>query len=176
MSAFDFEGWLDRLLDQSKADVQTILNSKMALHFLIAWSLFESKCFGGSMRMDHLDAFADRLANREAFDLGLVSDAATHFHARYQDKRLYKHLMHQQSSKRMVWLLRSPFAALKPQDTVFLVAVTVYRYRNNMFHGNKHVLTWLQFVEQIELCTRAMQSFVSHAESIAPTMKLSRVA
>lgn len=59
---------------------------------------------------------------------------------------------------------------MKPEDMVFFVAFVVYRYRNNMFHGNKGIHSWLQYGEQIRLCTEAMQAFVSHAESMSPTI------
>ena len=37
----------------------------------------------------------------------------------------------------------------------FLVYI-VFRYRNNIFHGNKGALTWLRYEEQIEKCTEIM--------------------
>lgn len=33
----------------------------------------------------------------------------------------------------------------------------VYRYRNNMFHGNKGLESWLQFEEQIKDCITVMK-------------------
>ena len=152
------------------------LKNPTALHFLIAWSLFESKCFDGFMKLQAIDDFADRLANKESFDVECISVAAAHFHSRYQDQALYDHLIHKKNSPRMVNLLKANLGVLSPSDKVFAVAFTVYRFRNNIFHGNKGVDSWLQFGTQIELCTRAMQVFVSHRESVAPTMKLPQVA
>jgi len=32
--------------------------------------------------------------------------------------------------------------------------------RNNIFHGNKGVESWLQFAEQIEMCQGVMQKLI----------------
>ncbi len=97
-----------------------------------------------------------------------------------QDKTRFMNLMHAQPSPKtaakMAQLLNKSFDSLQPRETVFLVAFTVYRFRNNMFHGNKGVDSWLQYTEQIELCTGVMQRFVSHAEARVPSMKLPNVA
>ena len=92
MMAVKFEGWLAALLGQSETEVESLLRSTMALHFLIAWSLFESKCFGGCQSFAKLDEFADRLVNKEAFVAANVSGASEHFHKRYQEASLYKPL------------------------------------------------------------------------------------
>ena len=176
MMAVKFEGWLAALLGQSETEVESLLRSTMALHFLIAWSLFESKCFGGCQSFAKLDEFADRLVNKEAFVAANVSGASEHFHKRYQEASLYKHLMQKQKSPRMDALVKAPFASLPEQDIVFLMAATACRFRNNMFHGNKGVGSWLQYETEIELCTISMRRFVSHAESIAPTMNVPRGA
>jgi hypothetical protein len=84
--------------------------------------------------------------------------------------------MYRQHSKRMSSLLQQQFGSLGPHDLVFLVALVTYRYRNNMFHGNKGVRSWLQYKTQIGLCTNVVQSFVSHAEAMRPTLQKERVA
>lgn len=84
--------------------------------------------------------------------------------------------MHGQSCIRMDTLIQKQLDSVGPEDKVFIVVLVVYRFRNNMFHGNKGVQSWLQFKEQILLCTEAMQSFVSHVESINPSLQRQDVA
>ena len=158
------------------------MHKKFALHFLIAWSLFESKCFNGDVKMtktvNDLETFAAGNASEGEDNAGCVRKAAAYFHERYKgkDNTRYRQLMRRTRSERMDELLLKEFISLEPKDVVFLILMTVYRYRNNMFHGNKGVASWLQYKEQIELCTCMMQRFVTRTESNVPTMKLEPVA
>jgi hypothetical protein len=165
-----FENWLATLLGQRRTQVQLLLQDSTALQFLIAWSLFESKCFDGFVKIAGLDKFAARLAS-ESFDPTLVLEAASHFHTRYQDRGRYEHLMHRQSCERLDALVRNDLGIAGAADVIFLVAVVAYRFRNNMFHGNKGVASWLQYKTQIQLCTEVLQHFVSHAESRLPSLR-----
>jgi hypothetical protein len=165
-----FDEWLADLLGQSKDDVRILLKDPTALHFLMAWSLFESKCFAGFVKIGVLEQFADRLVT-ESYRYGEISTIAASFHGRYQDDEHYRHLMHGQPSARMEKILASEFDTLEPRDVIFVVLLVTYRFRNNIFHGNKRVRTWLRYKEQIAHCTAAMQSIVSHAEALHPTMR-----
>lgn len=168
----NFEGWLASLLGQEEQQIRNLLKDQTALHFLITWSLFESKCFNGFVKADGLEKFSERIVANESFDATYISAAASHFHNRYQNQRFYNNLMHQQSSPKMESTLQRPFELLEPQDMVFLVALTVYRFRNNIFHGNKGVKSWLNFKNQIEYCIEVMKAFVAHAESVRPSLPM----
>lgn len=131
-----FAKWLRTLLQQDELEIRRLLNDQTALHFLIAWSLFESKCFSGFIKIDRIEAFA-RNAVADGFDSGSIRDAATHFHARYQDGDRYRQLMHSQKCPRMDALLQRKVQTFSPEESLFFVTLIVYRFRNNMFHGNK---------------------------------------
>ena len=171
-----FSTWLGRLFGQSEFQARRILEDECALHFLVAWSLFESKCFAGFVKLHQIRQFARRVAVEEHFDTGSLQAAATHFHDRYQDEGRLSNLLHQQACEPFVTILRKPFATLKPEETMFLVVLVAYRFRNNIFHGNKGVESWLRYGEQISLCTSVLQALVSHAENISPTMKTEEAA
>lgn len=166
-----FEGWLAKLLGHDEQDVRRLLQDKMALHFLMAWSLYESKLFGGYVKLDNIDAFCKRIVEQEGLDASSIAAIAEHFHARYQDTTGYHHLMHTQVSPLMDAILKKPFDSLSGQEITFVVAITVYRYRNNIFHGNKRVNSWLTFRPQIRHCVNAMQAFVDHAEQRLPSLQ-----
>jgi hypothetical protein len=168
----NFEQWLADLLGEKTNEVTKLLKDETTLHFLVVWSLFESKCFGGFLRSSHLEDFAKRLVG-ESFKCETISEAAKHFHARYQDKSLLNTLMQKekQLAPRMTALLNTAIAKLQPEDVVFLVALVATRFRNNIFHGTKGIPSWPKYKEQIGRCTAVMQSFVTHAESIKPTLK-----
>jgi hypothetical protein len=170
-TAMNFEKWLAKLLGQRAQDVQRLIGDETALHFLIAWSLFESKCFAGFAKLNEISSFCERIVKVEGFDPAVISDTASHFHARYQDAGLYDHLMYGKTSSRMDAILKRPFESLSAEERVFVTALTAYRYRNNIFHGNKGVDSWLQFRPQIKRCIEAMQAFVDHAEKRVPSLR-----
>ena len=165
-----FDQWLGSLLGQSESEIRRIMSDDTALQFLVAWSLFESKRFPGmNVEIGKLKEYSERLAE-ENFASPTVEDIALSFHERYQDKSRRKNLMHQRTSAEFERALSAPFDALSTADRLFVVCVVVYRYRNNMFHGNKGIASWLVFKPQIRQCTQALQVFVAHEESLRPTM------
>lgn len=157
------------MLGHPESQVQLLLTDKTALHFLVAWSLFESKCFNGFVKISDLKAFSARIVG-EAFDVAAIDDAVNHFHDRYQNQKLRKNLMHSQACTWLELILNKPRRELSPQEVVCLVALTAYRFRNNIFHGNKGIASWLKFKKQIGYCMDAMKAFVFHAESKNPSL------
>ena len=172
MSAF--VSWLADVLQEDKSDVNLLLQDETALHFLIAWSLFESKCFSGFLKVKDLISFADEAVQAGFAPLTVVRQL-NHFHGRYGDRKKLDNLLSDKKTPAAVLenfkrCLASQFSSLADRDRVFTVLFVIYRFRNNIFHGNKRVESWLQYREQISLCTEAMQKFVAHAERVKPTM------
>lgn len=71
-----FANWLGNLLQQSELEVQRLLADETALHFLLAWSLFESKCFGGDLNAKKLGGFAETLASGQKAALESLRESA----------------------------------------------------------------------------------------------------
>lgn len=88
-----FTRWLATLLGQSEFEVKRLLDDPAALHFLLTWSLFESKCFGGFLKGKDLHPFAERVV-RDQFSLTVITPIALHFHQRFQDKKKAANLLH----------------------------------------------------------------------------------
>lgn len=158
-----FEAWYANLLGQRDFEVRRLLKDPAAIRFLIAWSMFEGRCFDDSANEKQIANLAERIV-REGFDPEHLSDALIHFHARYQDKTRLRALLHKRKSERLAKVLSLPIAELSPTDRPFLVLFVVFRFRNNIFHGSKGVESWLQYGEEIRLCTDAMQAVISHVE------------
>lgn len=163
-----FTSWLGTLFGHPELEVRRLLQDESALQFLVAWSLFESKCFGGFVQAVEIERYAK--ATSPALDPALLHDGVEHFHARYQNEKLFENLMYKQKNERLLALLKRPFTGITADDKLYLLVFVIYRYRNNIFHGNKGVLSWLQYRVQIQHCIQAMQVLVSHAEQISPTM------
>ncbi|WP_157659166.1 hypothetical protein [Thauera butanivorans] len=169
-----FTKWLADLLKQPEVQVERFLRDKDALHFLIAWSIFESKCFTGFLRATDLYNFSKRISD-EGFEHETISSAANHFHQRYQDSERLRNLLHdktpQKVTERFKQVLSKNISDITPSESIYLVSVVVYRFRNNIFHGRKKVDSWLRYGEQIRICTESMQHFIRHAESRTVTME-----
>lgn len=163
-----FSSWLATLFGQSDHQVRRLLDDGTALHFLVAWSLFESKCFAGFVKAADIASYAKCVAPR--LESPKVHATAVHFYKRYQDRTLFRRLMHNQNDERLSKLLNGSMDQLTPEDEVYFVVFVIYRFRNNIFHGNKGVNSWLNYRQQIQYCVEAMQVLVSDAELAVPTM------
>lgn len=178
-----FTKWLASLLGGRELDVQRVLKDPTALHFLIAWSLFESKCFSGFLKARVIREFAMH-AVKQGFSPPKIREQFLHFHERYSGKKGAKaleNLIHGDRTPQEVanefkrCITNSP-DSLSEVDQVFVVVFVIYRYRNNIFHGKKRVESWLKYRTQIEYCISAMQAFVSHEESQKPTLSVAEAA
>lgn len=156
-----FDHWFANYLGQDERQVEILLRDKTAIRFLIAWSLFETSCFGGSAEVKKLKTFAKDLIGTKGFQPIKLVDAADHFHERYQVKEFYGNLMWEQESSQLNSILLKKFESLSADEIVFFVIFVVYRYRNNIFHGNKGVASWLKFKPQIKLCIKVMQTLIT---------------
>jgi hypothetical protein len=166
MPVHSFDQWFANYLEQDASEVARLLTDKTAIRFLIAWSLFETSCFDREAKVENFEAFARNLVSTKGFHSGELRDAAIHFHERYQDKELYRNLMHQKEQPRLVSILSKDFESLSADEIVFFVIFVVFRFRNNIFHGNKGVASWLKFRDQIELCIKVMQTFITFVEAL----------
>jgi hypothetical protein len=160
-----FERWFSGVLGKPEREIHRLLNDGRAIRFLITWSMFEGRCFSDSASEEEIHQLAERITE-EGFDSGQLAEALAHFHDRYQDKARLRHLMHGRKGPRLAKVLAIPLQELSPAERAFLVLFVVFRFRNNMFHGNKGVGSWLQYDEQIRLCTEAMQPVISHVEQM----------
>jgi hypothetical protein len=166
-----FESWLGELLGQSEHEIHRLLHEKSALHFLLTWTLFESKCFNGYVQEKEIKKYANRIADESELQFHELRDIAKYFHDRYQDKKLLRNLLHQKQAEPLKALLEKPMTSLAKSEIIYFVVFVLYRFRNNMFHGNKGIESWLRFKEQIDRCTKVMQVCVASKESRAPTMQ-----
>jgi hypothetical protein len=182
MESTDFERWLAGIFGQSTEQVSQLLKDPTAVRFLITWSIFETVCFKREMKIDEIRSVAERVVETEEFDVSSIREDAQQFHLRYQNKQLVKNLIHdgkegprrptiKMMNETINPILKLTFDRLNDIQIVVLSNFVVYRFRNNIFHGNKDVTSWLQFKEQIDRCTSIMQRLISHAEKIQPQLK-----
>ena len=79
-----------------------------------------------------------------------------YFYERYQNDELYKNLIHDDNYDDIKNILKTDKSNITNKDKLFLLLYVVYRYRNNIFHGNKGVRSWIKYIVQIEKCVKVM--------------------
>ncbi|MBN1816756.1 MAG: hypothetical protein JW828_05315 [Sedimentisphaerales bacterium] len=150
--------------------VRKLLKDKTVVSFLITWSIFESRFFRGFVKVSNLEGFAKKVVANSGYDKEYFREAAEHFHMRYQDKKKYKNLKYlgepgkydnSKESKIVDEIINRKFDE-NDKEWMRLLLYVVYRYRNNIFHGNKDVNSWLNtYKEQIKLCISTIQTWIS---------------
>lgn len=170
-----FENWFADILSQSRSQVHELLSDQTAIQFLIAWSIFESRCFAGYLKLADIETYAESCAT-SGFKTEQVSSHLLHFFQRYQDPNNRGRLWHQQKADRFHALVKRDVGTLSSAEWVYFAICVVYRFRNNIFHGNKGVWSWLQYADQISRCVVLMQAFISHEEAIEPRLRMPSAA
>ena len=169
-----FTKWLGTILNESELEIRRTLNDETALHFLIAWSLFEARCFEKYVQAKKLRDFAENVAS-QGFSVVRLSLQFDHFYTRYceqpRSKSQLSNLLHDSEKATDVGRAVRTCLAMEKQkfteaDRIFFVCAVIYRFRNNMFHGSKGVQSWLRYKQEIELCTTAMQELILHTEAM----------
>lgn len=163
----NFNFWFAEYLECKESDVQQLLNDKTAMHFLIAWSIFESKCFNGYIKAKEIYSYSKNLTT-EKFPPGQLNDWLKYFYERYQDNNLLRNLMYKHKHPDIKPLLKKNINNFSDEEKIFFLTTVVYRYRNNIFHGTKGIDSWLKFKDQINKCTRIMQILISHSKDKSP--------
>lgn len=156
-----FDRWFANYLQQSELQVETLLGDKMAIRFVIAWSLFETACFKGFATVPKFPSVVETIINNNASIKQRLKEPAEHFHRRYQDKNHYRHLMHGKQSTELEQILAKPLSDLAEAEVIFMLLFIVHRFRNNIFHGNKGVLSWREYKSEITHCLVVMQTLIS---------------
>ena len=119
--------------------------------------------------------YSKKLVQSPHYDARRLQTIAEKFYNRYKDKRLYENLTHETTHKtkpkEVEEILKRDFGALEEFEVLFFLLYVVYPYRNNIFHGNKGVQSWLKFKPQIEQCIEIMQTLIT-LEKITQNHKL----
>lgn len=146
--------WLAKVLLTTETNIDNILNEEKATTYLLVWSIFEQKVFNGFVKKADLQEKAKELSANYS-SLGL-DDIIRKFHKRYQNKDNFRHLKHDEKGKSIEDQLIREFDAITNEEKLHIALYVVYRYRNNIFHGNKGVLSWVHYTEQINDCIIVM--------------------
>ena len=146
---------LSKILDVREEEINKSISNVDIIHFLLVWSNFETLIFDKYCRQSSIfdlnnSSFNDSLQD----DLGLYE---LYFIDRYKkDPIKFVTLGPENRNHSQVrnYIYKSN-SCEKCTRLHFLVYI-VFRYRNNIFHGNKGSLEWFLYEEPIQKCTEIM--------------------
>lgn len=162
MRGSDSRKWLANHFGTTQKNIDNVLRDEKATTFLLIWPIMEQELFDGFMKNDHIESKAAELEKYyERLDLDTIIEA---FWRRYQDKDNFRHLLHKDKNGSVTSMIKqilsTPLSNLNNKEKLELLLFIIYRYRNNIFHGNKGVLSWTKYSEQINSCIFAMTRLI----------------
>ena len=91
-----------------------------------------------------------------------IESISKYFYNRYQNYQNYKHLYHNETvlSQEISSLFQIDYNELSDEEKLKIMLFVIYRYRNNIFHGNKGVLSWTKYTEKIDKCLKFVMSLI----------------
>ena len=150
--------WLAGQFNTETWNITDMLRTQNATVYLLIWPIMEQEVFNGFMQGKSIVPVAEKMG--DYFDELNAEDEARYFHDRYQNNETYRRLTDSKKYKPMEEVLAKEFSELTGKDKMILMMTTVYRYRNNIFHGNKAIGEWNKYSKEIEYCTEFMMSVV----------------
>ena len=168
--------------------VETLLKNEKATAFFLVWPIMERKLFRGEVTIssdprkkdkpNHIKNFSKDNANLyqrlriklDGVESTNFDSVASYFHNRFRCDAKYKKLFHCRKGRTEkipndkhfydLILDKEDFSTLSDEDKLCLLLIVTFRYRNNIFHGNKHIEDWLDFSKQIEYCVEFMMQLI----------------
>ena len=111
------------------------------MHFVLLWSLFESEVLGRRGDVNRLVKVARQWADAELLTETTFAPQLAYFRARYcpggvlSEHFAYLNLREGPTRDQVETVLRDD--AVEPAESAAAILIVVYRYRNNLFHGEK---------------------------------------
>ncbi len=140
------------------------IDTTRALSFLLVWSIWEQKLFEGYCTMKELKKIAkDYNINYSHYD---IESQVESFHKRYQDDEKWINLVNNKEAEFYHKIVRKDFSSLTNSEKLSLALFVVFRYRNNIFHGNKASFNWSRFDKPIQMCYEIMINMLDFFKQI----------
>lgn len=158
------------------SDIVDLLNSQLAVSYLLVWPILEQRQFSGFMKVSQIKEASYQLCRFYNNDLRQDLDGIIKtFFDRYnisdnKNNPFLKNLQpeHDISDYYKNILRKRDFSEVKPREKISLLLFVIYRYRNNIFHGAKSIDRWTQYTDQINDCLIGMMK-------IADCMKKNKI-
>lgn len=145
-------------------DIKDLLNSQLAITYLLIWPILEQRQFSGFMKVSQIKEASYQLCRYYNHDLKQDLDYIIRkFFDRYnisnnEDNLCLRKLQpeYEISDYYKRILKKSDFNNVLTREKISLLLFVIYRYRNNIFHGAKSIDQWSQYTDQINDCLIGM--------------------
>lgn len=161
ISDFDICTWISEHSGQTTDEIMRIVKNEHLYKFLLAWSVMERVAFSRNCSHSNIRESASLLGNHyKELDCEAIFK---HFFDRYQDKQKLINLNGNSNRGNLFSdicnILRSNQSEIGDAEKLLLLLYIAYRFRNNIFHGNKEVEDWLMSQTEINMCTRFIMKY-----------------
>lgn len=150
--------WLSGYFEINLDVVELYFRNENVTGFIIIWTIYEQKLFNGFFRVYTLERFCNEYSGEWETEL---EDAFKHFYYRYQDSKKFNNLCHSDTASDIREILQLKVDEIELKSKLKFILFVVYRFRNNIFHGNKGVNSWIQYTEQIRYCVQVMKFLIN---------------
>jgi len=148
------QDWIKIKLNWTEEQVNVLFKNTLVFDFLIIWSYFEGNC-SNSITLKRIRN--SKIIDSKKEELRKILTIFLNLHKRYQDDTNWKNLIHKDNCEFFSNLRGRKANDLELTEKIRFVFYVIYRFRNNIFHGNKGVQSWLLYEEQINQCIEGMK-------------------
>jgi hypothetical protein len=134
--------------------IEKLLSTETATDFLLIWSIFEAKCFEGRCTGDKIKKCDYRFKYKNLATT--FYEKVEEFHKRYQNKTSWKNLYYKNENSYFKDIKNKKCEELDEIEKYKFGLYVIFRFRNNIFHGNKKIKSWLKYDPQIRNCISMM--------------------
>lgn len=146
-----------------KEDVSNFKRKRgFVFNFALIWNLFEDQCMDNFARISEVDAFVENLIIQN--NLTIVDEIYQYMSERYcqNSNYLYSRLLWRHSEQRIESftesILQNPQSIAK--ERIKAVLYVIFRLRNNLFHGEKDIVTINAQQETFVLVNRFLMDII----------------
>ena len=154
----------ERSVKPSSDEIRDMLHNQVAVLYLLIWPIMEQRYFSGFLMSNQISDAACKLAPFYCEDLkNDLDEIIMKFFNRYKNNRQHCRALKLDKTMKPEFnkiLSKNKFVDLQPADKIKLLLFVIYRYRNNIFHGNKDIRKWASFDEQIKDCLIGMMKLM----------------
>lgn len=152
--------WLASYFNTNDIQIREMLDSQLATSFLMIWPIMENKVFGGFFKSIKISDFVDNHYLR--YEEFVTENGVKHFYNRYKDKNKLRNLCHSDRfcKNSVKLIIEKDYNDLSNKEKLTLMLFVVYRFRNNIFHGNKGIKAWRNYTTEINFCINFMMKVI----------------
>lgn len=159
-----------KIYTSDKTQIINELYNRQIIVFVILWSIFEGECINNRKKSKHFNVAGFVKKNYDKINQEIVKEHFDYFNKRYRDNiNKYRSLInfsyydnssnikynHRNYEMYNIFDENYHEPNLHDERLLFLVYI-IYRFRCNIFHGNKEVFDWKNNKSPINHCCKAL--------------------